>query len=329
MGGNLQPPKSLSQNNSHVCARRRLTPNIRRSSTDACSTEISSLHVPVEKLRKERHSMPSVPSNPSPSHSTTSEGDRELAPQGSDNSLTASPNHSATVGTVSLDPPITRAVLKELDISRLNNDLVLRHHLNFDAGIEFRVETQGTEAEERQGRARQYWRALQIEIAWWLRHFQRRNNSHSSRTLRISSPRPRDSSFPQVATSRLPRLFGAVQDILKHLLPCEEWPIIDAALDVSLLTQQLEHGVCDFVALSNWLGDYLRRFCSPMRDCMVHTMTSEIRMGVENAEPSRITNGLVIIFETLQGMSLVSSSGGLIVYLMSPTTDSVLDGSGH
>ena len=302
MGENLRPSKSLRQNNPHVCARKRMTSS-RRSSMDMCSTEILSKHVTAEKPRNVRHSMPVAPSNTS-SYLTSRDGHSvHLARQSPH--LPTSTHSSTNVAAISLDPPITRALLGELDISRLENDLVLRHHLNFDPESEFRVVTKGPAAEQRRERSCQYWRALAVELALWLGHFQRMNHSHSSRSLCISLPTSGIPSFPQLATLRLPRLFGAVQDILKHLLPSEEWPVIDAALDVRLLTQQLEHGAYDFRALSDWLGDYLTRFCSPMRDCMTHTMTSAIRSGVENTETSSILDGLKTIFEILQGMTLV------------------------
>ena len=311
MSGNLRPSNSLPQRNPHVCTRKRTTPSSRRGSVDICSTEVSSKHATAEKRRKARHSMPALPSNPLTSHLTTNEANWEHPAQQSPGRLTTSTNHSTNFGFVGLDPPITRAVLRELDIPRLENDLVLRHHLNFDPEIEFRVETQGPQAEERRERACQYWHALAIEIALWLGHFQRMSGCYSSRPLHVSLPRPGARSFPQVAALRLPRLFGAVQDILKLIMPSEEWPVIDAALDARFLMQQLEHGVCDFVALSDWLGNHLRRFCSPTQDCLLHTMTSAVRSGVENAETDSIVDGLVAVFEILQGMKLVSCPQGL------------------
>lgn len=306
MSGNLRPSKSLPQHNPHICTRKRTTPSSRRSSMDTYSTKASSKHVIAEKPRKARHSMPALPSDPLTPHLTTSEVNWEHPAQGSPGLLSTGANHSTDFGFVSLDPPITRAVLSELDVPRLEHNLVLRHHLNFDPEIEFRVETNGPQAEERRGRSCQYWLVLAIEIALWLGHSQRMTGSYSGRPLNVSLPRPGTRSFPQVATLRLPRLFGAVQDILKQLMPSEEWPVIDAALDLRLLIQQLEHGVCDFVALSEWLGNYLRRFCSPTHHRLLHTMTSAIRLGVENSGTDGIVDGLIALFEILQGIKLVS-----------------------
>ena len=321
MSGNLRPSESLPQNNPPVCTRKPPTPNSRRSSMDICSTEVSSKHVTAESPRNARHSMPALPPNPLAPHLTNSGAHWEHSSQESPDPLNTSPNCSTDIGFVSLDPPITRAVLRELDIPRLESDLILRHHLNFDPEIEFRVDTQGRQAAERRERACQYWDALATEIASWLSDSQRITDSHSSQPLYISIRSPATRSFPPVAASRLPRLFGAVRDILKHLLPLEERPVIDAALDVRFLKQQLEHGVGDFMALSDWLGNYLRRFCSPTRHCLIHTMTSAIRSGVENAETDSILDGLIAIFEILQGMTLVSWSRGLNLKLISLTTN--------
>ena len=260
--------------------------------------------------------MPALQSNTS-----TSETSWEYPAQESPRLRALSPDHSTSLGFASLYPPITRALLRELDIPRLENDLVMRHHLNFDPEIKYRVDTRGLRAEEKRERACQYWNALTTEIAMWLAHDQRVADSHSNRPLRTSWPRAEVGSFPQGAVLRLPRLFGTIRDILKHVLPSEEWPIIDAAVDVRLLMQQLEHGICDFIALSDWLGNYLRRFCSPARNRQLHTMTSAIRLGVENAETDSVVDGLITVFEILQGMNLVSWRYSLNLKSTNSTTD--------
>ena len=277
----------------------------RRNSVDTCSTESSSKHLSPGKDRKIRHSMPAPPSTPLASHLSSNGAKWEHLAQESPRLSTFRANHSTHFSLVSLDPPITQAVLSELDIPRLEKDLVLRHHLNFDPRIELRVNTQGPQAEKRRERAHKYWHALAAEITLWLAHCQRTAACPSRRPLCIPLPQPGPKGLPQGAFRRLPRLFGAVRDILKHSVPSKEWPVIDARLDVQFLMQQLEHGICNFTALSDWLGSFLRRFCSPTQDRLLHTMTSAIRLGVENAERDSIVHGLIALFEILQGMNLV------------------------
>ena len=300
MTGNLPPSKSLRPASPCLYHRKRTTYS-RRSSVDPFFSEASFNYVAVEEPRKARHSMPALPSNSSASQLPPGETNWKHSALQSSHRPTNNENNSTNFSSVSLDPPITREVLRELDIERLENNLTFRHDLNFDPVIELRVDTQSPQAEERQERHREYWYALEAEIVLWLAHYQK-----SRGLLSASSSRIGVRSFAQSEQSRLPRLFGAIKEILKHLLPAEEGPLIQEALDVGLLMQQLEHGVCHFVALSDWLRNYLRRFSSPLRDAMLDTMASAIRLGVENAKTDSLLQGLITTFEVLQGMNLVS-----------------------
>ena len=302
MSGNLRPSKSLPRKYPHVCTRER-TAYGRRSSVDPYSTDVSSKHATVQQPGKARHSMPALPSNSSTSNLSSSEANWEHSAQESPHPLFASTDCSSNPNFVSLDPPVTQEVLSELDTLRLENDLNFRHDLNFDPEIEFRVNTQGPQRREREC---EYWHALATEIALLLAHHQRNTDSHSSHPLCISSLSQGIQSFPQNGPLRLLRLLGTLRDMLKHLLPSEQWPIIDAALDVRLLMQQLEHGTYDLVAFSDWLSNYLRRFCSPTRDSLLDAITSAIRSGVENAKTERILHGLITTFEVLCIMNMVS-----------------------
>ena len=308
----MRPSKSPPQISLHVCARKRNMHGSRRSSVDTCSTEASSQHGSTEKGGKARHSMPALSSTPLASQLSSSEANWEHLAQETRRLLTTGTDRATDYSFVSLDPPITQAVLSEIDIQRLENDLVLRHHLNFDPKIELRVNAQGPQGEERREREHEYWQAIATEISSWLAHCQSIAACPSSRPSSILLPRLEARSFHLGTIPRLPRLFGAVRDILKHSLPSEEWPAIDAGLDVNFLMQQLEHGICDFTALGDWLGNFLRCFCSPTRDRLLQTMTSAIRLGVENAETDSIIRGLSAIFEILQGMNLVSLPTALI-----------------
>lgn len=306
MSGNLRQSKSPSQNHPHVCIMKSDLHGGRRSSMDTCFTDASSTLTIVEKNTKARHSMPAPPSTPLTSHLSSSGSNCEYPAQELPRPSSTIIDDFTNISFISLDPPITQALLSELDIPRVAEDLPLRHHLNFDPKPEFRINTQGPRAEERRERALVYWRALAAEIASWLKHCRKTAPCPSSLPSCGSSTRPRARGFPPGAGARLPRLFEAMGEILKHALPPAVWPVIDARLDVSLLMQQLEHRVCSFTALSDWLGNFLRRFCSRRRYCQLHTMTSSIRSGVENADSDSIVRGLSTIFEILQGMSLVS-----------------------
>ena len=305
MSGNLRPSKSLPQKGAHVCTWKRKMHDSRRSSADTCSTEASSKHVIAEKDRKPRHSMPVLSSTSLANPLSSSGASWEHLEPESPSLLATSTDQSTGFNSAGLDPPITQAVLSELDILRLENDPVFRHHLNFDPQIEFRINTQEPQAGERREREVEYWDAMATEITSWLAHCQSIAACPSSGNPCVPLFAPGARSFPQGSTSMLLRLFETVRDILKHSLHPREWPSIDASLDIGFLMQQLEHGVCDFTALSHWLAKSLRRHCSPKQDRLLHTMISAIRLGVENADANSIVQGLITIFEILQGMNLV------------------------
>ena len=301
MSGNLPPSNLLPQHD--MCNRKRTTYS-RRSSVDPCLMEASFNNVTAEELRKAKYSMPALPSNSLESQQVSSGNKWEHSAQELPRLLATSEIHSSGSNSISLNPPITREVLSELNIPRMENDLNYRHDLNFDSESELRVNTQGPRAEERRERQCEYWHALAAEIAMWLAHYQ----NHSSSPFCVWSPNARVQSYSSYEPWRLPRFFETMKDILKHLLPYQDWPMIEAVLDVGFIMQQLEHGVNDFVALSDWLSNCLRRFCSPTRDRMLDTMNSAIRSGVENANIDSILYGLMTMLEVLQGMNLVSWS---------------------
>ena len=303
---NLQPSKVPLQDDSHVRARKMGMQTRRRSSGDTCSTEASVERVLPDEDANTRHSLPALLSNSSASHLSSSRDNYEHLAQTPPRLSTAGTTHFADSGSVSLDPPVTKAVLREIDTPQLRDDLLLRHHLNFDPTIQLRINMHGQQVEERRKRTLEYWHALAVEIGLWLAYCHRTAACPSSRPLCISLPTTKATGFAQGAILRLPQLLGALRDILKHLLPLEEWPVIDARLDVRLLMQQLKHRICDFTALSDWLGKLLKPFCSATRGDLLLTMSSTIRSGVENAEIKHIITGLKTMFEVLEGISLVS-----------------------
>lgn len=207
----------------------------------------------------------------------------------------------------STDPPVTKASLSELDLVRIVNDAKLRHDVNFDREVSFRPNTHGEVFQLRQALEEGYWEALTIEFALYIT---RRRNMSSNRPESPESPESPWHLGPASVNKvelRLPKMFRTIQEILKTLVPMSEWPAVDTRLDVDLLMQQLEKGVCDILALSQWLSSLLLGSCSPMRDCLVANMVSIIRRGVENEHAGRIAEGLKHLFYILENMKLVSS----------------------
>ena len=224
----------------------------------------------------------------------------------------SSPSNVEAAGTadvhfVNIEPPITNLTLGQLDCDQLYSNLLLRHDLNFDPNIQYRPVTDGDLGSLRMLEASEYWNAMSSELARWL---MRKDNARARTSKRCRYAMGGRSSgqnkqAPQVQLTRLPRMFDTVRQILKGLLPEEEWPTIDRRFDISLLVQQLENNAANFVELSEWLGFLLQRFCSPARHHMITSMTSTIRDGIHKRDVGRLLSGLMQIFEILETMKLV------------------------
>lgn len=210
--------------------------------------------------------------------------------------------------SASPDPPITKASLSELELARIINDARLRHDLNFEREVSFRPNMCGDRGKRKKLDADAYWEALVIEFAIYITRRQSELSDALNSGSLITSPWLQRPSSLQGVPLRLPRMFRAIQDILKTLVPASEWSIVDERLDIDLLLQQLEKVVCDIPTLIEWLGALLLCCCSPQRDPLVTDMVSKIRNGFEKDDPRLLVKGLRDLFGVLELMKLVSSS---------------------
>ena len=203
--------------------------------------------------------------------------------------------------TASSEPPITKSSLSELDIKRTINNPRLRHDLNFDREVAFRPNSDGLRGQQKMRQAKEYWEALSIEFAIYIGR-KNRNRLHGPQTY---SPWFLGPSHMLHIPWRLPLMFEALREILKTLVPGPEWPAVDQRLDVDLLMQELDKDACDLIGLSKWLGELLRRSCSPMRDGSVLQMVHSIQEAVYTDDAHGIVCGLKNLFGVLETMKLV------------------------
>lgn len=230
--------------------------------------------------------------------------------------LVSRPPCMCSVCSASLDPPITKETLSELDWDRVSNNLLLRHDLNFEPHIQYRPNTYGVCGQERITQTSLYWDAVKRVIEVYLADREGKCISHAEPCLRNSLPSSKPVRQGCQVSERLPRMFEAVRETLKTLVSEEEHQAIDSRLDVELLMQQMENGACDFVSLGDCLASLLRRYCSPERDQLFDDMTERIRLGVHKADAQLITNGLRCAFSILEIMRLVSLPINLLNLIM-------------
>jgi hypothetical protein len=197
-------------------------------------------------------------------------------------------------------PPITKQSLSELDIQHIIKNIKLRHDINFDQDLSFRPNLDGMRGQEKGRAMRRYWKALVSELELYARLFQ------GTPTLKGPADPPRVAHI-QHAKRRIPVLFETIQEVLKSLVPDRDHARVDERLDVPMLMQEIERGVCDLVRLAEWMAQLLKEHCAPMRDVWVDEMVSKIREGVADRSSEGIVCGLNALLGILEAMKLVGS----------------------
>jgi hypothetical protein len=196
-------------------------------------------------------------------------------------------------------PPITQQSLSELDIQHIITNVRLRHDVNFDRDLSFRPNLDGAKGQQKRHATCQYWKALEAELELYARLFQG-----------APSPKIQDGSrwvgLVQNAQRRIPIMFRTIQEVLKSLVPDRDHARVDEHLDVSMLMQEIQRGVCDLVRLAEWMAQLLKEHCAPMRDSLVDGMVTTIRSGVAEYSSAQIVDGLRELFGLLETMKLVS-----------------------
>jgi hypothetical protein len=194
-------------------------------------------------------------------------------------------------------PPVTKQSLSELDIQSIITNIKLRHDVNFDRDLSFRPNLDGIKGQEKGRAAEKYWTALVAELVLYNRLFQ------GTPPL----PQAKLDAFTHHVQRRIPILFQTVRDVLKSLVPDRDHARVDEHLDVPMLMQAIERGVCDLVRLAEWMAQLLKEHCAPMRDGWVDEMVALTRQGVATNSLEKIVDGLKGLFGILEAMKLVSS----------------------
>jgi hypothetical protein len=196
-------------------------------------------------------------------------------------------------------PPITKQSLSELDIQHIINNIRLRHDVNFDRDLSFRPNLDGAKGQQKKQATGQYWKALEAELELYTRLFQ-------------GTPQPTTrgskhwAGLTRNAKRRIPVIFETIKEVLKSLVPDRDHARVDEHLDVPMLMQEIERGVCDLVRLAEWMAQLLKEHCAPMRDNMVDGMVAITRDGVSTHSSAQIVKGLRELLGILETMKLVS-----------------------
>ena len=197
-------------------------------------------------------------------------------------------------------PPVTKHSLGELDIQNIITNIKLRHDVNFDRELSFRPNSNRVKGHGKKSLADKYWAALVAELRLYDCLSQESLPQELTKDWKATT---------QYVEKRLPTMFQTIREVLKSLVPDRDHSRIDANLDVSMLMQGIERGVCDLVRLGEWIARLVKEHCAPMRDAMVDSMVGYIKKGVAQKNLNRselIVCGLRELLGILEAMKLVS-----------------------
>ena len=305
-----QTPKAAGSNpstlrsNEHAYAVRPAVERKRTASVSSWHGSLTTREAPVDgKRRREQYAVQSTRS-PSASPPPTPDVPEQLAelliamiPGSEGEELAEAFREGSDL------PPITRQSLSELDIQNIITNIKLRHDVNFDRDLSFRPNLDGAKGQEKVKGAQRYWRALVAELELYNRLFR---GTPPLQEMDISDW----STVVRHAERRIPKIFQTIRDVLKSLVPDRDHSRVDEHLDVAMLMQQIERGICDLVGLSEWMSCLLKEHCAPMRDEWVDKMVTYTRTGVTQNKPESIVKGLCELLGILESMKLVSESEG-------------------
>ncbi|OCT54718.1 putative cAMP-mediated signaling protein Sok1 [Cladophialophora carrionii] len=200
-------------------------------------------------------------------------------------------------------PPVTKESLGELELTYIQSNVTLRIDINYDHDLHF-TPISGGKGEQKKRDARRYWLSLAAELRIVYQHSllvscaecdERRSLGSDKCVLEGRSP-----SFRR----RLPALFQKLQELLVILVPEKDQDQISQYLDVSLLLQEVSHGLLDIARLARWLDGLLTSHCAPMRDVSAHEMAEKIRQGAETGDVPTLVAGIETLFQILEAMKL-------------------------
>lgn len=193
-------------------------------------------------------------------------------------------------------PPVTKESLEELDLVFIQSNIDLRIDINYDHDLQF-TPIAGMKGDRKREESKKYYQSLEAELRIRLQH---QSSAICPRCEEVLSSQPDKPAF----TPRLYQLFENLKELLAILVPDRDQYQITQFLDISLLLQEMSHGLLDVVRLARWLSGLLTAHCAPMRDVSAHEMADQIRKGAEDGDLRALVAGIEKLFNFLEAMKL-------------------------
>jgi len=193
----------------------------------------------------------------------------------------------AVVTSRTLEPPVTKTTLSELDVNKIVHNPKLRHDINFDPELHFRPNLDGEKGRRKTQKANDFWNCMCTQLESFL-----------------TDP----CSFDCEIGNRewcLPSTLRAIRGILETLVPQRDRPSVEDIFDVELLMQQFTKGVANLEKLAQWLSQLLKSHCAPMRDEWVDEMVNQLSTGDKTRDVRLLVGGMRTLLGVLEAMKLV------------------------
>ncbi|KAK6373944.1 Protein SOSEKI 1 [Exophiala oligosperma] len=194
-------------------------------------------------------------------------------------------------------PPVTRESLEELDLMWIQSNINLRVDINYDHDLHF-TPVSGYKGEQKRKEARKYWLSLEAELRIVYQH------DHLGPCSRCQEARRSAPSKGRYFKPRLRQMFLTLKELLSILVPDRDQDQIVQYLDITLLLQEVSHGLLDVVQLARWLCVLLTTHCAPMRDESAQEMADQVRQGAEKGDLHALVAGIEKLFSFLEAMKL-------------------------
>ncbi|KAI1000362.1 hypothetical protein K3495_g7833 [Podosphaera aphanis] len=207
---------------------------------------------------------------------------QQLFPRPHERSVRSNPGEK----TLTLEPPVTKQTLSELDVSKIINNPKLRHDINFDPDLHFRPNLDGEKGRRKTQKGNEFWETMQSKLQEFLLNREQFEREH------------------QGMDWCLPATLKAIRAILETLVPPQDCASIDETFNVELLMQQFRKGVADMPKLALWLSQLLKSHCAPMRDNWVDEMVQQLSDGDRNFDVALLVVGIKSLLAVLEAMKL-------------------------
>ncbi|PVH82304.1 Tcp11-domain-containing protein [Cadophora sp. DSE1049] len=186
----------------------------------------------------------------------------------------------------SIEPPVTKGTLSELDVSKIVNNPKLRHDINFDPELHFKPNLDGDKGRRKSQKADYFWETIKEQQLQAFLY-------------------DRDQFEKELGSEdwNLPATLRAIEGILQTLLPSIHCGTIEEAFNVNALRQQFQR-VADLAKLRLWLSQLLKCHCAPKRDNWIDQLFTQLSEGDYQKDAGVWIDGMQDLVELLEAMKL-------------------------